>query len=101
MIKRSTSSLLILVTTLFTLQNCASSKVPTSQGGFYHSDIYFGKHFPEHYKEGIIDGCSTAKGNYAKSHKQFNNSSDYNNGWFLGRRRCRHLLIVEENKEDK
>ena len=64
MIKRSTSSLLIFGITLFTLQNCGSSKVSTSQGGFYHSGIYFGKHFPANYQQGIADGCTTAKGIY-------------------------------------
>jgi len=97
MIKRSTSSLLIFGITLFTLQNCGSSKVSTSQGGFYHSGIYFGKHFPANYQQGIADGCTTAKGIYKNSHRLFNSDGNYYNGWFLGRNRCRVLLRINEN----
>ena len=95
--KISITSLLLTGTILFLLQNCGSSKVPASQGGYYHSGIYFGKYFPPNYQQGIADGCTTSKGTYRKSHKLFNTSMDYNNGWFLGRNRCRHLLVVEEN----
>ena len=97
MLKVSITSLFILGITLLLLQNCGSSKVSASQGGFTHSGIYFGKHFPPNYQQGIVDGCTTAKGNYKKSHNLFNTSADYYNGWFLGRNRCRHLLVVEEN----
>ena len=92
-----TTSLFILSTTLLLLQNCGASKVPASQGGFTHSGIYFGKHFPANYQQGIVDGCTTAKGTYKKSHRLFNTSRDYNNGWFLGRSRCRHLLVIEKS----
>ncbi|PTB83884.1 hypothetical protein C9926_00630 [Sulfurovum lithotrophicum] len=101
MLKVNITSLFLMTSTLLLIQNCGSSKVPASQGGFTHSGIYFGKHFPAKYKQGIIDGCTTAKGNYKKSHRLFNTNTDYNSGWFLGRNRCRHLLVVEENKESK
>ena len=97
MIKGSLTSLFIVGTTLLVLQSCGSSKVSAAQGGFTHSGIYFGKHFPPNYQQGIVDGCTTAKGYYKKSHTLFNRSIDYNNGWFLGRSRCRHLLVVEES----
>ena len=97
MLKVGIASLFLVGSTLLLLQNCGSSKVPASQGGFTHSGIYFGKHFPPNYQQGIVDGCTTAKGNYKKSHNLFNTSIDYYNGWFLGRNRCRNLLIVEEN----
>jgi len=101
MVKAYTTSVFIMGTALFVLQNCGSSKIPTSQGGFTHSGIYFGKHFPLDYQQGIADGCTTSKGYYKKSHTLFNSSIDYNNGWFLGRSRCRHLLVVEKSKEGK
>ena len=101
MLKAYTTLLFIMGTALLVLQNCGSSKIPTSQGGFTHSGIYFGKHFPVNYQQGIADGCTTSKGTYKKSHRLFNTSRDYNNGWFLGRNRCRDLLILEKNKEVK
>jgi hypothetical protein len=91
-------SCLLLSTSLFVFNACSPSKVTVSEGGFYHSDIYFGKNFSSSYKKGIKDGCTTSKGNYKKSHTLFNNNSDYNNGWFLGRSRCRKLLVIVEEK---
>ena len=29
----------------------------------------------------------------------FNNNIDYNDGWFLGRNRCKHLLVIDDEKE--
>ena len=48
-----------------------------------------------------MDGCITAKGTYKKSHTLFNNDQEYNDGWFLGRNRCKHLLVIEEENEGK
>ena len=95
--KGSITSLCIIATSLFLLQNCGSSKVPAREGGFSYSGIYFGKHFPTNYQQGIVDGCTTAKGYYKKSHRLFNTNIDYYNGWFLGRNRCKNLLKIDEN----
>jgi len=99
MLKVSFTSLFLVAIMLLVLQSCGTSKVPASQGGFTHSGIYFGKHFPPNYQQGIVDGCTTAKGIYKKSHKLFNSNSNsnYYNGWFLGRNRCRVLLRINEN----
>ena len=97
MLKVSITSLFLLGSTLALLQNCGTSKVSASQGGFSHSGIYFGKHFPQNYQKGIIDGCKTAKGHYTKSHQLFRTNDDYNNGWFLGRNRCKDLLEIDKN----
>ena len=96
--KKSILLLFIGSIILFYLTGCGSSKVPESKGGYYHSGIYFGKNFSYYFKNGIEDGCTTAKGDYKKSHTFFNNNRDYNNGWFLGRNRCRHLLVVNDEK---
>jgi len=40
------------------------------------------------YVKGANDGCSTAEGHYVKNHSAFNNNSDYNEGWWAGRRNC-------------
>ena len=89
--KKIINSVLIMGTALVMLQSCGSSKVSSSQGGFYHSGIYFD------YQQGIVDGCKTAKGYYSKSHTLFRHNGDYNHGWFLGRNRCKHLLKINEN----
>ena len=97
MFKEKIISILLISSLFFYLTGCGGPvKVPVSEGGYYHSGIYFGKNFSDHFKQGIEDGCTTAKGDYEKSHWLFNNNNDYNNGWFLGRNRCKHLLIIDE-----
>jgi len=76
---------------------CAPRNVPVSEGGYYHSGLFFGIYFPAKYKKGIQDGCTTAKGEYKKSHSLFKTNKDYNTGWFLGRNRCRKLLVINED----
>ena len=92
-------SILLLIagsTILFYLPGCGSSKVPEHKAGYYHSGVYFGKNFSDYFKKGIEDGCTTAKGDYKKSHTRFNKSKDYKDGWFLGRNRCKHLLVIDD-----
>lgn len=95
--KKSVLLLIIGGITLFYLTGCGSSKVPENKGGYTYSGIYFGKNYSHYFKKGIEDGCITAKGDYKKSHIFFNNNKDYNDGWFLGRNRCKHLLIIDED----
>jgi len=88
---------ILLSSTIFLLSACMPNEVPVEDGGYYHSGIYFGAHFPDIYKKGIRDGCTTAKGKYKKSHWLFNNKKEYVDGWFLGRNKCRVLLNIDEN----
>ena len=92
-------SFLLIVSTLFSFTGCSPQKEPSTKSGYYHSGIYFGKNFSANYQQGIADGCTTSKGKYTKSHTLFNNSQDYNDGWFLGRNRCLHLLVIEDEKK--
>jgi hypothetical protein len=85
----------------FLLNACSSAEVPVDKGGYYHSGIYFGKQLPDIYKKGINDGCTTAKGYYRKSHTLFNNNQNYHDGWFLGRNRCRKLLITDKSNQEE
>ena len=94
-----TLTLLLISSTSFYFTGCSPEKKPEIKEGYYHSGIYFGRHFPPDYQQGIADGCSTAKGVYTKSHYLFNNRQDYNDGWFLGRNRCKHLLVIEEDEK--
>jgi hypothetical protein len=88
---------LIILGSLLLFTGCSTKKISTSKGGYYHHGLYFGSHFTKHYKEGIVDGCTTATGDYAKAHWLFKNSKDYKNGWFLGRNRCRRFLKIDKN----
>ncbi len=92
-------TVLILITSLLLFNACGSRKASNNKDGYSYSGIYFGKHFTPNYKKGIKDGCITAKGDYKKSHRLFNNDYDYNKGWFLGRNRCKDLLVIEEDKK--
>lgn len=97
MFTRKTLTLLLISTSFFSLPGCSPSQTPEHKGGFYYSGIYFGKHFSYPFKLGIEDGCTTAKGDYTKTHTLFNYSKDYEDGWFLGRNRCKHLLVLDDD----
>jgi len=101
MFRKKTISLFIMGGSLFYFIGCTSADVPVNKSGYYHSDIYFDKNFSANYQQGIVDGCTTAKGKYQKSHTLFNNDQNYNDGWFLGRNKCKHLLVIEEENEGK
>jgi hypothetical protein len=91
-VKKSTIILLLF------FNACTPKNTPVKEGGYYHHDIYFGQNLSETYQKGIHDGCITAQGNYTKSHKLFNNTTEYHNGWFAGRNKCRHLLLTNDNR---
>jgi len=40
------------------------------------------------FKQGNVDGCTTAKGNYTKNSEMFRGNTDYQDGWFYGRKNC-------------
>jgi hypothetical protein len=92
----TTSTIFLLLLSACGQKGHAVSK---KEGGFYYSGIYFGKNFSPALKQGVADGCETSKGYYTKNHTLFNTETDYNTGWFLGRRRCIPLLKVEEDQD--
>ena len=79
------------------LSGCYSNGSHRYQEGYVYHGIYFDKGLSSHAKRGIRDGCETSRGVYTKSHRLFNNSNDYYNGWFMGRNRCRGLLRIDED----
>ncbi|MCF6205539.1 MAG: hypothetical protein L3J47_01405 [Sulfurovum sp.] len=79
------------------ITGCSTKNDTPHENGYTYHAIYFGQGLSSDFKQGIRDGCETARGIYTKSHKRFNNNIDYYNGWFLGRNKCRHLLKVDEN----
>ncbi len=91
----------LLFSSILLLNACSPKELPVNEGGYTHSGIYFGSNFPDVYKKGIRDGCMTSKGNYKKSHWLFQNKKDYADGWFLGRNRCKDLLVINNKTEEK
>jgi len=81
---------------LFLFTGCTSHDAISEKEGFVYRGVYFGKHLSSAYKAGIRDGCETSKGIYHKSHSLFRNNNDYYNGWFIGRKKCRHLLKIDK-----
>jgi len=79
----------LLSSTVVIFNACTSSQLDVNKGGYYHNNIYFGSNVSVFYKEGVMDGCTTSKGVYKKAHTLFNNNSDYANGWFMGRNKCK------------
>jgi len=97
-----TRTMLLFSTSFVIFTACGEpERLSVAEGGFYESGLYFGKNFSKGYKRGIKDGCATAKGDYKKSHHLFKTDNDYNDGWFLARNRCKHLLIVEDENKTK
>ena len=85
-----------LAFTLFLFAGCTSQDTASVKEGFTYQGIYFGKHLSSTYEQGIRDGCETSRGIYHKSHIMFRNNNDYYNGWFIGRKKCRHLLNIDK-----
>ena len=100
MFPQKSISLLLISSSLFYLTSCNSKNKSVHESGYHHSGIYFGKNYSANYQQGIADGCSTSKGVYTKSHILFNNDKGYNDGWFLGRNKCRHLLVIEDEEKE-
>ena len=40
------------------------------------------------FQNGATAGCETAKGAYTKNSTAWNNGTDYQEGWFYGRKKC-------------
>ena len=40
------------------------------------------------FQNGATAGCETAKGAYTKDSTAWNNGTDYQEGWFYGRKKC-------------
>ena len=94
--KKYLLKLTLYTTIFFTSYGCTTSNPTVNFGGYYHSKIYFGKDLTVNKRQGIADGCNTAKGFYSKSHDLFR-YKEYYDGWFIGRNRCRSLLRIDKN----
>jgi len=73
-IKKIVTVSLIITSTLF-FSACTSSGVDMA------------KQTPS-FQDGATAGCETAKGAYTKDSTAWNNGTDYQEGWFYGRKKC-------------
>ena len=48
----------------------------------------FGPNRDANYRKGIMDGCTTAGGTYAKDHILFKSDTSYRTGWESGELQC-------------
>jgi hypothetical protein len=105
------TKIILLVSVIVLLNACGKRKLrQSSQYNYYHQGIYFGRHVTPTYKAGVRDGCQTAKGFYKKDSRAFNQQiqpmygdkkyyskyNTYHNGWFMGRNKCRKLLVLDD-----
>jgi len=62
----------------------------SADGGehFIYQGHDFGPDRDASYREGVVDGCTTAGGTYAKNHTLFKSDPSYRAGWEHGRLHC-------------
>lgn len=58
-------------------------------GYFCYQGENFGRNLSNEYKEGVVDGCTTASGAFKKNYELSRRSKLYNDGWIAGRSRCK------------
>ena len=80
---------------LLGLSGCGGMTLPGFDMGssaesehFVYQGVDFGPVENENFKKGVIDGCTTAGGNYAKDHALFKGDMHYKTGWEAGRLKC-------------
>jgi len=85
----------IMAAGVLALSGCGSMTLPSFGMGstaesehFVYQGIDFGPAENENFKKGVIDGCTTAGGNYAKDHTLFKGDMHYKAGWESGRLKC-------------
>jgi hypothetical protein len=70
--------LLLMLLSLGVFTACTSSSTPAVSKIARSAD----------FKLGQQDGCTTASGEYSKNRELFKNNTQYNDGWFYGRKQC-------------
>jgi hypothetical protein len=71
------------------LGGCGAGPKPAARGDFVYHGHDFGPHRNAEYRAGVVDGCRTADGDYAKDHARFKIDIDYHDGWEHGRLHCK------------
>jgi hypothetical protein len=79
------------------LSGCGELTMPSFGSGgpsvageehFVYQGHDFGPGRDASYRQGVMDGCRTAGGSYAKDHTLFKSDDSYKTGWEHGRLHC-------------
>ena len=68
--------------------NDSNGSASSTDTSFIYQGHDFGTHRNDRFKKGVIDGCSTADGNYSKDHTLYRSDLSYKAGWQDGRLKC-------------
>jgi len=69
------------------LTGCTSSNV-IPENAYIYKGKNFGSNRTAAFKRGVVDGCTTAAGDYKKDHRAFKEDEHYRVGWGDGRLQC-------------
>lgn len=92
------------LTTLLYISGCSRGPaVPQScQPGMYcYKNINFGVSKGSSFERGIRDGCKTGEGDFRKDYGSSSSNKNYENGWILGRSKCKQQLPNEGTIQDE
>jgi len=88
--------LTIVLATGFSLIGCTPSSI-IPENTYTYRGKNFGSNRTEAFKRGVVDGCTTATGDYKKDHRAFKEDEHYRVGWGYGRLQC-HDINKEKDK---
>jgi len=94
---RRAGNILIVSAGILFLSGCGGMTLPSfgsassaeSAEHFIYRGHDFGPGRNVDYRQGVLDGCKTARGIYTKSHASFRGNEDYKAGWEHGRLHCK------------
>ena len=97
---------LVSIAVLVGCSNSDNATPSTCQDGMYcYKNINFGKSKGADFEQGVRDGCHTGEGNFKKDYSKSSTSKIYEDGWILGRSKCKQILpnegTIQEEKDSK
>jgi len=89
---------IITILVIFGVNACTSLGINSVGGGeiYTYKGMNFGSNRTASFKRGVVDGCTTAAGDYRKDHKAFNSDQNYRVGWGDGRLQCYDISKEKE-----
>ena len=71
------------------------------KGSYCYKGFNFGPSKGEKFEKGIRDGCKTGEGWFRKDYSLSSTSQEYEDGWILGRMRCKQVLPNEGTRQEE
>jgi hypothetical protein len=91
------SKLYLIIMSIFafsSVANCApfdhGADVVIDNNLYYYGGFNFGANRDSNFRQGVKDGCESARGNWRKNIFMYNHILSYRDGWKTGYDRCRH-----------